>query len=139
MYQARVLELKQLILAEEARFKFVIAVEALFPLLAYCLISSSVAAEIEAIRAGKWDTKIEEDLGVDESNSDGLALSPKSEVCFLCCHFLSEAQLLGFAASQRDRRVWFRSHGCVRHELIRPAGAGSYARVLCWSITAYPN
>ncbi|KAH9965952.1 hypothetical protein BC827DRAFT_1181226 [Russula dissimulans] len=79
MYQARVLELKQLILAEEVRFKFVIVVETLFPLLAYCLISSSVAAEIEAIRAGKWDVKIEEDLGVDESSSDRLALSPKSE------------------------------------------------------------
>ncbi|KAH9999858.1 hypothetical protein BJV77DRAFT_975101 [Russula vinacea] len=60
MYQARVLELKQLILAEEARF-------------------NSVAAEIEAIRAGKWDSEIEKDFAVDETTSDKLASSPQSE------------------------------------------------------------
>ncbi|KAI0304121.1 hypothetical protein BC826DRAFT_981631 [Russula brevipes] len=60
MYQARVLELKQLILAEEARF-------------------NAVAAEIEAIRAGKWDTKIEKGLVVDESTPDRPPPSPPSE------------------------------------------------------------
>ncbi|KAN0126847.1 hypothetical protein V8E52_000487 [Russula decolorans] len=64
MYQARVLELKQLILAEEARF-------------------NSVASEIEAIRAGKWDVKIEKDLEVDETTPDrpSPSQSPQSEVC----------------------------------------------------------
>ncbi|KAI0004996.1 hypothetical protein BJV74DRAFT_806278 [Russula compacta] len=60
MYQARVLELKQLILAEEAQF-------------------NSVAAEIEAIRSGKWDTEIEKGLGVGEASPDRLARSPQSE------------------------------------------------------------
>ncbi|KAH8999132.1 hypothetical protein EDB92DRAFT_1832589 [Lactarius akahatsu] len=56
MYQARVLELRQLILAEEMRFR-------------------SVAAEIEAIRAGKWDAQIEKRLEVGEYVTDKMALS----------------------------------------------------------------
>ncbi|KAH9062720.1 hypothetical protein EDB87DRAFT_255488 [Lactarius vividus] len=60
MYQARVLELKQLILAEEVRFR-------------------SVAAEIEAIRAGKWDAQIEKRLEVGEYVTDKMTLS-QSEV-----------------------------------------------------------
>ncbi|KAI0307180.1 hypothetical protein B0F90DRAFT_1685972, partial [Multifurca ochricompacta] len=60
MYQARVLELKQLILAEEARFK-------------------SVAAEIEAIRAGKWFTPIERRPSANECPPDKLELPPQSE------------------------------------------------------------
>ena len=79
MYQARVLELKQLILAEEARFKFV-SFGVLFHFVAYPFVSS-VAAEIEAIRAGKWDTKMGNGLGFDETSPDGLAPSPQSEVC----------------------------------------------------------
>ncbi|KAF8261396.1 hypothetical protein EI94DRAFT_1746111 [Lactarius quietus] len=60
MYQARVLELKQLILEEETRFR-------------------SVVAEIEAIRAGKWDAQIEKRLEVDEYVPDNMAPSPQSE------------------------------------------------------------
>ncbi|KAI9448053.1 hypothetical protein H4582DRAFT_1898251 [Lactarius indigo] len=60
MYQARVLELKQLILAEEVRFR-------------------SVAAEIEAIRAGKWDAQIEKRLEVGEYVTDKMALSSQSD------------------------------------------------------------
>jgi hypothetical protein len=50
---------------------------------AYLLAISSVAAEIEAIRAGKWDVKIEKDLGVDETTPDrpSPSPSPQSEVC----------------------------------------------------------
>ncbi|KAH9977802.1 hypothetical protein BGW80DRAFT_1284277 [Lactifluus volemus] len=59
MYQARVLELRELILEEEARFK-------------------SVAAEIEAIRSGKWDTRIADRLSVDEDIPDR-PLSRQSE------------------------------------------------------------
>ncbi|KAI0254673.1 hypothetical protein BJV78DRAFT_1182090 [Lactifluus subvellereus] len=59
MYQARVLELRELILVEEARFK-------------------SVAAEIEAIRSGKWDIRIEERPSVDEGILDR-PLSQQSE------------------------------------------------------------
>jgi hypothetical protein len=80
MYQARVLELKQLILAEEARFKFVFIIA--YSPCPYRLVVSSVAAEIEAIRAGKWDSEIEKDIAVDETTPDKLAPSPQSEVCF---------------------------------------------------------
>jgi bromodomain-containing protein 8 len=81
MYQARVLELKQLILAEEARFKFVFILKAYT--FSLTLAISSVAAEIEAIRAGKWDVKIEKDLVVDETTPDrpSPSPSPQSEVC----------------------------------------------------------
>lgn len=51
------------------------------PLCSYRLVVSSVAAEIEAIRAGKWDSEIEKDIAVDETTSDKLASSPQSEVC----------------------------------------------------------
>ncbi|KAI9466996.1 hypothetical protein BJY52DRAFT_1235753 [Lactarius psammicola] len=60
MYQARVLELKQLILAEEVRFR-------------------SVATEIEAIRAGKWDAQIEKRLGDGEYVTDRVGHSSQSE------------------------------------------------------------
>lgn len=82
MYQARVLELKRLILAEEARFKFVFILEP-YTFVAYLFAVSSVATEIEAIRAGKWDVKIEKDLGVDETTPDrpSPSPSPQSEVC----------------------------------------------------------
>ncbi len=87
MYQARVLELKQLILAEEVRFRSVL-VYCLCPVLsAYFLVTRSVAAEIEAIRAGKWDAQIEKRLGVGEYVTDNMALSPQSEVCiFYYCY-----------------------------------------------------
>jgi hypothetical protein len=82
MYQARVLELKELILVEEARFKFVRLVMESYYHYAY-IVASSVAAEIEAIRAGKWDTKLEIDLGMAEDSPDRPAYSPQSEVSFL--------------------------------------------------------
>lgn len=75
------LELKQLILAEEARFKFVLIIKPYSTLSFILFFISSVAAEIEAIRAGKWDTEIEKGLEVDETTPDRLAPSPQSEVC----------------------------------------------------------
>lgn len=82
MYQARVLELKQLILAEEARFRSVLLYYYIYPVgLAYFLVSRSVAAEIEAIRAGKWDAQIERRLGSVEYVTDRIALSSQSDVC----------------------------------------------------------
>lgn len=83
MYQARVLELKQLILAEETRFRSALACY-LYPVfLAYFLVARSVAAEIEAIRAGKWDAQIEKRLGADEYVTDKMTPSSQSEVCVL--------------------------------------------------------
>jgi hypothetical protein len=92
MYQARVLELKELILAEEARFKFVRLREISLPFYVY-LVASSVAAEIEAIRAGKWDTKLEKGLEIAEDSPDRLAPSPQSEVCFPIWPELADVQL----------------------------------------------
>lgn len=93
MYQARVLELKELILAEEARFKFVrFRHGILLPFYAY-LVASSVAAEIEAIRAGKWDTKLEMGLGIAEDIPDRPAYSPQSEVSLLIWPELTVVQL----------------------------------------------
>ncbi|KAI0268277.1 hypothetical protein BC834DRAFT_684695 [Gloeopeniophorella convolvens] len=69
MYQARVVELRQLILAEEARFKCVF----LSPSFAeFCALTRrrSVAAEIEAIRAGRWDSKVTERLAASEDASE---------------------------------------------------------------------
>jgi hypothetical protein len=39
-----------------------------------------VAAEIEAIRAGKWDAQIEKRIGTDEDVTDKVAPSSPSEV-----------------------------------------------------------
>jgi hypothetical protein len=44
-------------------------------------VISSVAAEIEAIRAGKWDSEIEKSIAVDKTTPDKPAPSPQSEVC----------------------------------------------------------
>jgi hypothetical protein len=87
MYQARVLELKQLILAEETRFRSIL-VYYLYPVFwAYLFIARSVAAEIEAIRAGKWDTQIEKRLDTDEYATDKTAPASPSEVClFYYCY-----------------------------------------------------
>ena len=79
------LELKQLILTEEVRFKFVFILEPHALTLLRLPSFSSVAAEIEAIRAGKWDLKIAKDLGVDDTtldrSSQSPSPSPQSEVC----------------------------------------------------------
>ena len=93
MYQARVLELKELILGEEARFKFVHFYHGILLLLYAYLVASSVAAEIEAIRAGKWDTKLEKGLGMAEDSQDRLEYSPQSEVSFLIWLELTVIQL----------------------------------------------
>ena len=88
MYQARVLELKQLILAEETRFRSIL-ISYLYPVvLAYLFTARSVAAEIEAIRAGKWDAQIEKRLDADEYATDKMAPSSPSEVCVLYYSYL---------------------------------------------------
>ena len=88
-----------------------------------------MAAEIEAIRAGKWDTEIEKGLEIDEGSPDRPALSPQSEVCPLFWLEFTESQLGVFVANQRNRGLWVRPHRCVRYELICPSDAGSYVRV----------
>jgi hypothetical protein len=82
MYQARVLELRELILEEEARFKSILFQPPAPLVWAYYLIARSVAAEIEAIRSGKWDTTIADRLSVDEDIPDR-PLSRQSEVCLV--------------------------------------------------------
>jgi hypothetical protein len=112
MYQARVLELKELILAEEARFKFVFfRHEILLSLYAH-LVASSVAAEIEAIRAGKWDTKLENGLEIAEAAPDRLAHSPQSEVSPLIWPELTDVQLLVCSKSARSRAPDQTSQAC---------------------------
>jgi len=131
MYQARVLELKELILAEEARFKFVpFRHRILLPFYAH-LVFSSVAAEIEAIRAGRWDTKLEIVLGIVEDSPDRPAYSPQSEVGLLFGLNLRSFSHR-FVASQRDRGLRVRPHRRIRHELICPSDAGSYIRVMLY-------
>src|SRR5579863_3322556 len=99
MYQARVLELKELILTEETRFKFVhFRHGSLLPFYPY-LVASSVAAEIEAIRSGKWDTELEKGLGIAEGTPDKLAHSPQSEVCPLIWPEFTAVQLSIFSKS----------------------------------------
>ncbi|ETW83982.1 hypothetical protein HETIRDRAFT_472349 [Heterobasidion irregulare TC 32-1] len=51
MYEARLLEIRELIAAEEVRFK-------------------TVVAEIDAIRSGTWDDRIKTDLGLNASGPD---------------------------------------------------------------------
>ena len=87
MYQARVLELKQLILAEETRFRSIL-MHYLYPVfLAYFFIARSVAAEIEAIRAGKWDAQIEKRHDADKYATEKMVPSSPSEVCvFYNCY-----------------------------------------------------
>lgn len=65
-YQARVLELQQLILTEESAFKFVIAYTRRLKLLT-CY--RGVLTEIDEIKAGLWDDKIKVELGVAEPDS----------------------------------------------------------------------
>ena len=121
------LELKQLILAEEARFRSVLLYYYIYPVgLAYFLVSRSVAAEIEAIRAGKWDAQIERRLGSDEYVTDRIALSSQSDVCVF--YFSSESRVLNRHSSMQRSDVLAESGLDFTH-MSEPSPSASPAQV----------
>ena len=88
-YQARVVELRQLIAAEEANFRYF----TLYATRSTADLESSriVASEIEAIRSGAWDDKISERLGLDPVIEETKPVSPVIEdvVCPNVVSFLT--------------------------------------------------
>jgi hypothetical protein len=80
MYQARVLELKELILAEEARFKFVFFRHEILLSLCAHLVASSVAAEIEAILSFGLNLRMFNYWFVASQRDRGLRIRPHGRV-----------------------------------------------------------